>query len=138
MPRLIRFGVSIEEALATRFDAFLRAEGYGSRSEAIRDLIRKALVEKEWAKGGRIAGGIGFVYDHHHRRIADRLTDLQHGFRHLVISTQHVHLDHDNCMEMVTVKGEAKQIEALFNAIKSTKGVKHAGIVRTTTGHGMS
>jgi len=138
MPRLIRFGVSIEEALAARFDGLLRAEGYGSRSEAIRDLIRKALVEKEWARGGRIAGGIGFVYDHHKRHITDRLTDLQHRFHQLVISTQHVHLDHDNCLEMVTVKGEARRIETLFNAIKSTKGVKHAGIVRTTTGHGMS
>ena len=137
MSSLIRFGVSIERALIAKFDQLIRRSGYSNRSEAIRDLIRNNLVESEWRKGGVIAGGIGFVYDHHKRALVDTLMDIQHDFRLLIISTQHIHLDQDNCMELVTVKGRAAEVEKLFNAIKTVKGVKHAGIVRTTTGRGV-
>ena len=132
--KLVRFGVSIEEGLISKFNRLIRERRYGSRSEAIRDLIRAALVEKEWEKGGNIAGGIGFVYDHHLRRLTERLTDTQHDFRDLIVSSTHIHLDHDNCLELVTVKGDAKRIKKLFDLIKAAKGVKHAGLIRTTTG----
>ena len=137
MSSLIRFGVSIEKDLIAKFDQLIRHGGYSNRSEAIRGLIRDSLVGNEWRKGGVIAGGIGFVYDHHKRALVETIMDVQHDFRQLIISTQHIHLDHDNCMELVTVKGRAAEVEKLFNAIKAVKGVKHAGVVRTTTGRGV-
>jgi len=137
MPKLTRFGVSIDEALIRRFDAHIRARKYRNRSEALRDLIRQELVGQEWKAGSDVAGGIVFVYDHHHRRLTDRLTDIQHDFRPVIVSTQHVHLDHDNCLEVITFHGEARRIEALYNAVRALKGVKHAGVIRTTTGGNM-
>jgi CopG family nickel-responsive transcriptional regulator len=134
MAKLVRFGVSIEETLIRKFDAHIRGRRYRNRSEAIRDLIREAFIRDEWKKGGKVAGGIVFVYDHHQRNLADVIMDIQHDFRDIIVSTQHVHLDHDNCLEVVTVRGRADRVEALYGAIKALKGVKHAGVIRTTSG----
>jgi len=131
---LTRFGVSIDRDLVEKFDALIRRRRYKNRSEAIRDLVRKELVEQEWAAGGEIAGGIGFVYNHHQRTIVDRLTDIQHDHMKVIVSAQHVHLDHDHCLEMITVKGKAREVAALYDAIRAEKGVKHAGIIRSATG----
>ncbi len=134
MGRIIRFGVSMEEKLLKRFDEFLAREGYKTRSEAIRGIIRERFVEEEWAKGETVAGCIMMVYDHHKRELVQKITEVQHDFHHSIISTQHVHMDHDNCLEIVVLKGKVENIKALYNAIKSFKGIKHVSISRATTG----
>lgn len=133
MARLIRFGVSIEEDLIKRFDSFVNKKKYSNRSEAIRDLIRGSLIEDEWEKDGEVSGGIIIVYNHHKRELVNRLLDIQHDFHDVIISSQHVHLDHDNCLEVVVVKGNVKEIKELTNKLKTEKGVKHCSIAKTTT-----
>jgi len=132
---LIRFGVSLDKKLWERFEELIHSQNYSNRSEAIRDLIRESLVKKEWAKGDKeVAGTITLVYDHHHRGLVNTLTDIQHKFHHLIISTQHIHLDYDNCIEVVVVKGKPKEVEELAYLLKSTKGVKYSSLSMATTG----
>jgi len=134
MATLIRFGVSLEKTLLEKFDALIHEKKYTNRSEAIRDLIRESLVRQEWESNKDVAGAITLVYDHHKRELVGRLMNVQHAYHDIIISTQHVHLDHTNCLEVVVVKGRSKQTEELFCKLKSAKGVKHAGFTITTTG----
>ena len=134
MGKLIRFGVSLEKELLDSFDRHIQTKNYPSRSQAFRDLIRRELVAKEWQEGRQIAGAIVLIYDHHRRELVNRLTDIQHGFQKLIISTQHIHLDHDNCLEIVAVKGGPGQARKLADALKAVKGVKHVALSMSTTG----
>lgn len=134
MGELIRFGVSLDKDLLDRFDQLIHSQNYSNRSEAIRDLIRASLVKKEWAIEEEIAGTITLVYNHHQREIVNTLTDIQHDFHHLIISTQHIHLDHDNCMEIVVARGRPKEVEQLSQQLKSTRGVKYCSLSMATTG----
>lgn len=134
---LKRFGVSMEDKLLKRFDRLLRGQGYSNRSEAIRDLIRESLVKRGWVKGEKVAGAITMVYDHRKRELVDNLLDIQHSYYNLIISTQHIHLDRDNCLEIIAVKGKSKDIEKLYRSLKSQKGVKHTSFSLTTTGKGL-
>jgi CopG family nickel-responsive transcriptional regulator len=134
MASLIRFGVSLEKALLDKFDALIRDKQYTNRSEAIRDLIRENLVKKEWESNKEVTGAITIVYDHHKRELVNHLMNVQHDYHNTIISTQHIHLDHHNCLEVVVVKGKSQQAEALFHKLKSAKGVKHAGFTITSTG----
>ena len=134
MSEIIRFGVSLENDLLKQFDKQIKQENYSSRSEAIKDLIRKALIKKEWLLGKNVAGTITFVYDHHRRELVSRLTDIQHDFHDLVISSQHVHLDHNNCLEIIAAKGSPEKIETLATKIKASKGVKDCHLSMTTIG----
>lgn len=130
-----RFSVSMEPELLSAFDDFITGEGISTRSEAIRHLVRGALIEKEWQDGrSTVAGALVLVYDHHRRELVQKLMDVQHDCGDTVVSTQHIHLDHDNCLEVVTLKGEADEIRALVNAVKSLKGLKDTSLVMTTTG----
>ena len=124
--KLVRFGVSLEGELLRRFDAFIGAEGYSNRSKAIADLIRKEFVTDVFAKGGQVAGAVTIVYDHHSREVVNTLLDIQHDHGGIIISAQHVHLDHDNCLEIIAVKGPGAKVKALADALKSVKGVKHS------------
>ncbi|MBU2574570.1 MAG: nickel-responsive transcriptional regulator NikR [Elusimicrobia bacterium] len=124
--KLVRFGVSLDGQLLRRFDAFIGAEGYTNRSQAIAGLIRKEFVSDIFAKGGSVAGAVTMVYDHHKRKVVNKLLEIQHAHRGIIISAQHVHLDHDNCLEIVAVKGSAAKVKALADSLKSVKGVKHA------------
>ncbi len=137
MDELVRFGVSLEKSLLGRFDAAIQRTGYKSRSEAIRDLIRSELVERQWKESKEVAGVIMLVYDHHGRRLQEAITDIQH--RHLkeIVSTQHVHLDHDNCLEVVIVRGRPGVLERLAGRLKSLRGVKHCSLNMSTTGSGI-
>ena len=137
MSQVVRFGVSLEKELLARFDKLIEEKAYPNRSEAIRDLIRENLVKKEWTEGREVAGAITLVYDHHKRELVNKLTDIQHDFHRLIISTQHIHLDHSNCLEIVVVKGKPGEVERLFQKIRSTKGVKHGSLTMTTTGKGI-
>jgi CopG family nickel-responsive transcriptional regulator len=134
MADLIRFGVSIDADLVEKFDSLIKKENYSNRSESIRDLIREKLVKKEWLSGKSVAGTITLVYDHHKRELLSMLADIQHDFYHLIISSQHVHLDHDNCLEIIIVKGKPKEIQDLANKLRAIKGVKHGQLTTATTG----
>jgi len=135
MGELRRFGVSIEAELGDRFDAHLRAKGIPSRSEGIRDLVRNALVAAEWTGTQEVAGTISMVYDHHRRELLAKLMDLQHDYHGLTVASQHVHLQHDACLEVLIVKGPASRVQGLFDRLRAIKGMKHIAITRTTPGH---
>jgi CopG family nickel-responsive transcriptional regulator len=133
---IARIGVSLEGDLLDRFDALIAERGYASRSDALRDLIRGSLIESRGRKGGGVAGAITLVYDHHRRDLAGRLTEIQHGFQHLIISTQHIHLDHDHCLEIVAVRGKGNEIERLASALRSVKGVGHGTVSMSSAAGG--
>jgi CopG family nickel-responsive transcriptional regulator len=128
MSDVYRFGVSLEKTLINAFDKHIESQRYKSRSEAIRDLIREELVRKKWTEGGAVAGAIVMTYDHHKRELVAKLLDIQHDFHDLIISTQHVHLDHHNCLEVIAVKGNAADVEKLSTELKVMTGVKHVSL----------
>lgn len=138
MSQLVRFGVSLEKELLERFDKRIREKHYPNRSEAFRDLIREDLVKKEWVEGKDVAGAITLVYDHHRRELVNKLIDIQHDFHELIVSSQHIHMDESNCLEIIAVKGKPKRIEELAYKMKSTKGVKHGSLVMASTGKGLA
>ncbi|RMG95706.1 MAG: nickel-responsive transcriptional regulator NikR [Candidatus Dadabacteria bacterium] len=136
---MVRFGISMDEQLLDRFDELIARKGYANRSEAIRDLIRNALVEDQWSRGDEeTVGTVTLVYDHHVRDLADKLTEHQHDHHDAIISALHVHLDHDHCLEVVVVRGPAERVRRLADELIGTKGVKHGKLVTTTTGRGIA
>jgi len=134
MSELVRFGVSLEKSLLERFDVLIREKQYTNRSEALRDLIREELVQREWREDSDVAGAITLIYDHHKRDVLSRVTDTQHGFQGVIISTQHIHLDHHNCLEIVAARGKAEEVQKLADALRSIKGVRHATLSMSSTG----
>src|SRR5579872_6755191 len=135
MSGLSRIGVAIDSDLLERFDRFIGSRGYTNRSEAFRDLIRDELVEKTWeSPDSSVVGTVTLVYDHHVRLLNEKLTDLQHSHFHNVLSTLHVHLDHDNCLEVLVVKGKAGAVKKIADALISTKGVKHGQLTLASSG----
>jgi len=137
MSGLVRFGVSLEKMLLDRFDGLIRDKQYTNRSEALRDLIRRELVQREWQEGKDVAGAITLLYDHHKRDVMSRVTDTQHEFQKAIISTQHIHLDHHNCLEIVAARGKAEEVQRLTDALRSIKGVRHATLSMSSTGRGI-
>jgi len=134
MAKVFRFGISLDKALLDKFDQLIKEKNYANRSEAFRDLIRQELVRKEWQQGKEIAGAINLIYDHHKRELINKLMDIQHNYQKLIISTQHIHLDHNNCLEIIAVKGTSKEAQKLADTLKSVKGVKHGTISMSSTG----
>ena len=132
---LKRFGVSLEDDLLEQFDGLCEKQGYTNRSEAIRDLIRNALIKKEWLEGNlETTGVVIIVYDHHQYHMAQKITDLQHDHYASIIASLHSHLDHHNCVEIILLKGKAKEIQTIADNIISTKGVKYGHFIPATTG----
>jgi len=129
-----RFGVSLPDSLLSKFDRLIKEKGYSTRSKAIADLIRQELVKKEWQQNKEIAGAITLIYNHHKRELLDKLTDIQHNFQKIIISTQHIHLDKENCLEIIAVRGSPKEAEKLADTLKAVKGVKHAVLSMSSTG----
>ncbi len=139
MGKLARFGVSLDEALLEPFDKLCKSKGYSNRSEAIRDLIRKALVQEAWQTSeGQGAGTLTLVYDHHKNDLARRLMRMQHDDHEIIVTTLHVHLDHYNCLEVLVLKGEAARVRALAERLISCRGVKHGTFSMTTTGQDLA
>lgn len=133
-----RVGISLSGTLLGAFDRVIARKGYPSRSEAIRDIIRDYLVEQEWIAGkGEVVGTVTIVYDHHSRELGKRLTDLQHHHHGAIISSTHVHLDEDNCLEVVIVKARPTEVRRIADELIGTRGVKHGKLVATTTGSGI-
>ncbi len=135
MPKLVRFGISMDSRLLKRFDQMIAEKGYSNRSEAIRDLIRDQLVDATWKEERKeVVGTITLVYDHEIRELSDRLIDLQHGFHDRIISTLHVHLDQHNCLEVLIVRGKGSDVKHIAERLIGVKGVKHGKLLTTTTG----
>ena len=138
---LVRFGVSVPEDLISAFDDYIRQREYGSRSEAIRDLIREKLIEQDWEHDNTdnpVVGTITYVFDHHKRELVDSILDIQHGFTDHVIVSQHVHLDHHNCIEVAIVRGRPSDLRGLAYKLKALKGVKHCRLTMSTSGAALS
>jgi CopG family nickel-responsive transcriptional regulator len=134
MSELSRIGVAIDSELLRKFDVHIAKRGYTNRSEAFRDLIRDELIQKDWElPDSQVVGTVTLVYDHHVRLLNEKLTDLQHASFHNVLSTLHVHLDHDNCLEVLVVKGKASAVKKIADALISTKGVKHGRLTITSS-----
>lgn len=131
---LKRFSVSLEEDLLAKFDEYIRQHRYSNRSEAVRDLIRKSLVKEEWASNSQVVGVITLVYDHHRPQLQERVTELQHRFYHIITSSTHVHMDHDNCLEVTIAKGKASEVQELAQGLIALKGVKDGNLTMSSTG----
>lgn len=138
MGALVRFGVSIPRALLARFDRLCRRKGIPNRSEAIRDLIRNALVQEEVSEGAEMVGALTLVYDHHIREISDLLIEYQHRHFTRVISSLHVHLDAHLCLEVIALRGSAKELRRFSDRILGMRGVQHGKLVITSLKLGSS
>jgi CopG family nickel-responsive transcriptional regulator len=133
MGNLSRIGVSIDSDLLHRFDSYISDKGYESRSEAFRDLIRDRLVGSVVVAGNAlVVGTVTLIYDHHTRLLPEKLTDLQHESHAIVISTLHAHLDHENCLEVVVLRGKSRDVQKLADRLISTKGVQHGRLVMSS------
>lgn len=131
---LQRFTVSLEDKLLAQFDRYLKARKYENRSEAVRDLIRKALVHREIEADREVVGVISLVYNHHQRQLQDRLTEIQHHYHHDVVSTTHIHLNHDDCLEVIIVRGNASRAQALADQLIALRGVKDGSLTMSAAG----
>lgn len=130
---LERISLAIEKDLIERFDALVTRAGRGNRSEAVRDLIRRRLVEEEWDKGRKEAvASLTLVYDHGKRDLSDRLVEAGHEHHHEVLATMHVHLDHDLCLEVMALRGKPADLRHLAAFMIGLKGVKHGQLVMSS------
>ena len=134
MPNLVRFSVALKQSLLADFDRHVRKLGYPTRSKAIADLLRESLVQEEWQEGKEVSGAVILVYNHHQHDVAHVLTEIQHEFQGIIISSQHIHLDHDNCLEIVAVRGKPSEIGSLAKKLKALKGIKHSSVAIAATG----
>lgn len=135
MAKTERIGISLDRKLLSMFDGLIAQHGYQNRSEAIRDLIRRRLAEQELTKpDAKAVAGLFLVYNHHSTRLSQKLTDLQHNHLLQVVSSIHVHLDHENCLEIIILKGRVKDIEQISDKITSLKGIKLSRVNTLTTG----
>jgi CopG family nickel-responsive transcriptional regulator len=135
MSELSRIGVAIATGLLGKFDALIHKRGYTNRSEAFRDLIRAELVRESSSRpAGHVVGSLTVVYDHHVRLLEEKLTELQHNHNRLILSVLHIHLDHDNCMELLAMRGSSAEVQRFADLLAATKGVKHAQLAITASG----
>jgi CopG family nickel-responsive transcriptional regulator len=132
---LKRFGVSLDEQLLGSFDRLIEREGYTTRSEAIRDLIRDTLIKREWLEGEAESAGVALLlFDHHRLDLSRKLTGRQHEHHDSIIASLHVHLDEQSCLEIVVLKGKAKEIQSIADGLISTKGVLHGHFITASSG----
>lgn len=127
--KIKRFGVSLEDELLEALDNYANANKFPNRSQAIRHLIRKNTVKQNWEGNQEVAGAIVLVYDHHKRDLQHNSTSIQHDFHDLILSVQHVHLDHHHCLETIAVKGNADRLTELSNQLIGLKGIFHGELV---------
>lgn len=133
MDNVTRIGVSLEPELLRKFDSIIEKKGYTTRSEAIRDLIRRALNEEGWKHEGlEIIGTITLAYDHHSGSVRERLMDIQHEYHSRITSTLHLHLDQDKCLEVLLVRGMAEEVKQLADELISVRGVLHGRLTMTS------
>lgn len=133
MSGIIRFGVSIEQDLLENYDRLIAERGYTTRSEALRDLIRETLIQQkiELVSETQTLGSLTLVYDHHASNLLQEMTELQHAYHQLILSVMHLHVSHDDCMEVIALSGAAAEIVKLANGLLSLKGIKHGKLFLT-------
>lgn len=124
-----RFGVSLEDDLLEKLDELVESHKFPNRSQAIRFLVRKHMAEEQWETGQKVSGCLVLVYDHHKSDLQNKLTAIQHDAHHLVLCCQHVHLDHNNCIETITLKGKATELRELADRLIAVKGIIHGELV---------
>lgn len=135
MGQTIRFGVSLDSDLLKRFDDLCAERCYQTRSEAIRDLIRRDLVEKQWEDDNQeVTGTLTLVYNHHKSDLAQKMTEIQHKSLDIIITSLHIHIDAHNCMEVLVLRGPVKEVRSVAERLTSTKGIKHGNLSISTTG----
>jgi CopG family transcriptional regulator, nickel-responsive regulator len=134
MSCLSRTGVSLDESLLKEFDRLLRKRGYNNRSEALRDLIREALLSDAVDSNKPVLGTLTLVYDHHLPNVSHKLTDIQHDAHGMILASTHVHLDHQYSFEAILLRGPSKEIREISDQMLSMRGVKHGKLVLTGTG----
>lgn len=125
-----RFTISLDQKLATAFDELIKDRGYTTRSEAVRDILRAHLqksIEKRDVKGSCVAN-LSYIYNHHERELTERLTGIQHANHDLTVSTMHAHLDHDQCIETVVLKGPVQRVREFAEQIMAERGVRHGAL----------
>ena len=137
MADVTRTGVSIEPGLLEKFDRFIAKRGYKNRSEALRDLIRESLITEDIEQNRPVAATLSMIYDHHRHDLSNKLNQIQHHSHQNVLAATHVHLDHDNCLEVVILKGRSGDVKQLADHMLSMRGVKHGKLVITSTGRGL-
>ncbi|MFQ6096481.1 MAG: nickel-responsive transcriptional regulator NikR [Armatimonadota bacterium] len=135
MPAVRRFGVSMSSDLLRAFDRLIKRKGYKNRSEAIRDIVRDLLVRNEWEESDQeVMGAVTLLYDHETGHVPETLTDLQHRQHDAIVCSTHVHMDQHNCLETIVVRGTSRVVRTIADQLLSTRGVKHGGLVSTSTG----
>jgi len=122
---VVRFGVSVEKDLLESLDEYASENKFSNRSQAIRHLISENLTIKKWKCNNIVAGSITLVYDHHKGDLVNRITDIQHKYHDSILSSQHFHLDHSNCLEIIAVRGKSKDLTDLADKLIAEKGVQH-------------
>ena len=122
---IVRFGVSLEKELLEALDEYASLNQFKNRSQAIRNLISQNVVTRKWNTDQLVAGSITLVFDHHKRGLIKKLTDLQHDYHDMILSSLHFHLEHDLCMEIIAVKGPASVLRDLADRLIAVKGVQH-------------
>jgi CopG family transcriptional regulator, nickel-responsive regulator len=133
--RLVRFGVSMEKGLLAEYDSLCASKGYENRSEAIRDMVRNLLIENKLKEENTEGvGTLTLVYNHHQRELEEKLTDYQHHHMNAIISTVHIHLTSHLCLEVLLLRGKAKEIKQVADGLIATKGVQHGKLVLTAVG----
>jgi CopG family transcriptional regulator, nickel-responsive regulator len=128
---VVRFGVSLDREMMQELDHYVAVNNFPNRSQAIRNLIEKYAVEQKWQCDNQVAGAIVIVYDHHKRNIDHEINEVQHTFHHLILSTQHVHLNHETCLETIVVMGKASELTLLADKIITLKGIHHGKLIMT-------
>lgn len=125
-----RFTISLDEHLAEAFDLWIGQRGYANRSEAVRDLLRGELERsrRQTPQGLYCVACLSYVYNHHERELGERLTNMHHAHHDLTLSTTHVHLDHEHCLETVLLRGAAVAVQAFADAVCAERGVHHGAL----------
>ena len=129
-----RFGVSLEDNLLDELDDLVKSHKLPNRSQAIRYLIRRNLTKEQWETNRIVSGCVVLVYDHNKRDLLNKAVEIQHHYQNLVLSSQHVHLDHNNCLETIILKGKAQDLQELAERLIGLKGMKQGDVVMSTLG----
>ena len=134
MAELTRFGVSMDDELLEKLDRMVRDSKYPNRSEFIRDMLRRRLVEEEWETDREVVGTLTLTFDHHERELSDRLTELQHDHCTAVLASTHVHLDQDMCVEVIILRGQAQELREMADEMRGQRGVLHGELALSSIG----
>ena len=136
MSDLVRFSVSLEADLLEQFDRYCQEGRFATRSEAVRQLLRDTLTSHSWAADAEDAAAtLTLVYDHHKTHLAEKLLELQHRHNERVVSTMHVHLDHDHCLEVIVLRGRAGSLQKIASELRGMKGIHKGQLVLAATGN---